>query len=80
MSNAAESLQVWRVSQRAFMVVRRAPLGELERCWEVVGRVKRGRKMASVIKVIVGLEGSRCVTAKTATVVDAVHDIKRYKF
>jgi len=32
----------------------------MERCREVVGRVKRGRKMASMIKVIVGSEGSRC--------------------
>jgi hypothetical protein len=31
-----------------------------ERCREVVSRVKRGRKMASMMKVIVGLEGSRC--------------------
>jgi hypothetical protein len=30
------------------------------RCQEVVGRVKRGKKMASVMKVIVGSEGSRC--------------------
>jgi hypothetical protein len=30
------------------------------RCWEVVGRAKRGKKMASVMKVIVGSEGSRC--------------------
>jgi hypothetical protein len=35
-----------------------------ERCQGVVGRVKRRRKMASVMKVIVGLEGSRCHHAK----------------
>jgi len=34
--------------------------GRTGRCQEVVSRVKRGRKMASVMKVIVGLEGSRC--------------------
>ena len=34
--------------------------GRIERCWRVVGRVKRGRKMASMIKVIVGLKESRC--------------------
>ena len=34
--------------------------GRMERCWEVVSRAKRGRKMASVMKVIVGLEESRC--------------------
>jgi hypothetical protein len=32
----------------------------MERCWGVVGRVKRGRKMASMMKVIKGLEGSKC--------------------
>jgi hypothetical protein len=32
----------------------------MERYREVVGRAKRGKKMASVMKVIVGLEGSRC--------------------
>jgi hypothetical protein len=31
-----------------------------ERCQKVVGRAERGRKMASIMKVIVGLEGSRC--------------------
>jgi hypothetical protein len=30
------------------------------RCREVVGRAERGKKMASVMKVIVGSEGSRC--------------------
>jgi hypothetical protein len=34
--------------------------GKTERCQKVVGRVKRGWKMASVMKVIVGSEGSRC--------------------
>ena len=34
--------------------------GRMERCQGVVGREKRGRKMASVMKVIVGSEGSRC--------------------
>jgi hypothetical protein len=34
--------------------------GGMERCREVVGRVKGGRKMAFMMKVIVGLEGSRC--------------------
>ena len=34
--------------------------GRMERCREVVGRAKRGKKMASVMKVIVGSEGSRC--------------------
>jgi hypothetical protein len=32
----------------------------MERCWEIVSRAKRERKMASVMKVMVGLEGSRC--------------------
>jgi hypothetical protein len=34
--------------------------GRMERCWEVVGGAKRGKKMASMMKVIVGSEGSRC--------------------
>jgi hypothetical protein len=32
----------------------------MERCQEVVGRAERGKKVASVMKVIVGSEGSRC--------------------
>jgi len=32
----------------------------MERCRRVVSRVKGGRKIASVMKVVVGLEGSRC--------------------
>jgi len=31
-----------------------------ERCWEVVGKAERGKKIASMMKVIVGSEGSRC--------------------
>jgi hypothetical protein len=38
----------------------RGATGRTERCWEVVGRAKRGRKMASMMKVIVELEESRC--------------------
>jgi hypothetical protein len=34
--------------------------GRMERCREVVGRAKRGKKMASMMKVMVGSEGSRC--------------------
>jgi hypothetical protein len=34
--------------------------GRTERCWKVVGRAKRGRKMAAMMKVIVGSGGSRC--------------------
>ena len=34
--------------------------GRTERYREVVGKVERGKKMASVMKVIVGSEGSRC--------------------
>jgi hypothetical protein len=30
------------------------------KCREVVGRAERGKKMASMMKVIVGSEGSRC--------------------
>jgi hypothetical protein len=60
MSNAAESLREQEVSQRAFMVVRRAPLEE----WRDVGKLlagqREGKKMASMMKVIVGLKGSRC--------------------
>ena len=37
----------------------RGATGETERCRKVVGRAKRGRKMASMMKVIVGSEGSR---------------------
>ena len=38
----------------------RGATGRMERCWEVVSKVERGKKMASVMKVIVGSEGSRC--------------------
>jgi hypothetical protein len=38
----------------------RGVTGRTERCWEIVGKAERGRKMASMMKVIVGLEGSRC--------------------
>jgi hypothetical protein len=34
--------------------------GRMERCREVVSKAKRGKKMASMMKVIVGSEGSRC--------------------
>ena len=48
------------MSQRAFMVVQGAPPGE----WRDVGELSVGqrerKKMASMMKVIVGLEGSRC--------------------
>jgi hypothetical protein len=47
-------------SRGLFMVVHRAPLGE----WGDVGKLSAGRregkKMASMMKVIVGSEGSRC--------------------
>jgi hypothetical protein len=38
----------------------RSANGRTERCREVVGKVERGKKMASMMKVIVGSEGSRC--------------------
>jgi hypothetical protein len=53
MSNAAKSLRGREVSQGAFMV-------KTGKCREVVGRAERGKKMASMMKVIVGSEGSRC--------------------
>jgi hypothetical protein len=56
MSNAAKSLREREVSQGVFMVVRRAPLGERRD----VGKLSARKKMASIMKVIVGSEGSRC--------------------
>jgi len=53
MSNAAKSLREREVSQGTFMV-------RTGRCREVVGKAEREKKMASVMKVIVGSEGSRC--------------------
>ena len=49
-----------RVNQRAFMVVRGAPPGERRDVGELSARGREGKKMASVMKVIVGSEGSRC--------------------
>ena len=49
-----------RGESRGFYDGLRGATRRMERCWEVVGRVKRGRKMASVMKVIVGSEESRC--------------------
>jgi hypothetical protein len=60
MSNAAKSLREREVSQGAFMVVRRAPPGEREDVGKLLARRREGKKMASMMKVIVGSEGSRC--------------------
>jgi hypothetical protein len=38
----------------------RGATGRTGRCREVVGKAERGKKMASMMKVIVGSEGSRC--------------------
>ena len=59
MSNAAKSLREQEASQGAFMVAWGAT-GRTGRCREVVGKAERGKKMASMMKVIVGSEGSRC--------------------
>jgi len=48
------------VSQGAFMVVCRAPPGEWRDVRKLSARRRAGRKMASMMKVIVGSEGSRC--------------------
>jgi len=42
------------------MVVRRVLLGEQRDVGKLLAGRREGRKMASMIKVIVGLEGSRC--------------------
>jgi hypothetical protein len=42
------------------MVVRRAPPGEWRDVRELSARWREGKKMASMMKVIVGSEGSRC--------------------
>ena len=60
MSNTAKSLWEREVSQGAFMVVCRVPLGEQRDVRNLLARQREGKKMASVMKVIVGLEGSRC--------------------
>jgi hypothetical protein len=60
MSNAAESLREQEVSQGAFMVVRGAPPEERRDVGKLSVRRREGKKMASVMKVIVGSEGSRC--------------------
>jgi hypothetical protein len=60
MSNVAESLQERKVSQGAFMVVRGAPPGERGDVGKLSARWREGKKMASMMKVMVGLEGSRC--------------------
>jgi hypothetical protein len=60
MSNAAESLRERGVSQEAFMVVRGAPPGERGDVGKLLARWREGKKMASMMKVIVGSEGSRC--------------------
>jgi hypothetical protein len=49
-----------RVSQGAFMVVCGVPLGIRGDVGKLLARRREGRKMASVMKVIVGSEGSRC--------------------
>ena len=49
-----------RGESRVFYGGPRGATGRTERCWEVVGRAEREKKMASVMKVIVGSEGSRC--------------------
>jgi len=49
-----------RGESEAFYGGPRGATGGTERCREIVGRAKRGRKMASVMKVMVGSEGSRC--------------------
>jgi hypothetical protein len=60
MSNAAKSLREREVSQGAFMVVCGAPPGERRDVGKLSARRREGRKMASMMKVIVGSEGSRC--------------------
>jgi hypothetical protein len=54
-----ESAEV-RGKSEGFYSGPRGTTRRMERCQEVVSRVKRGKKMASVMKVIVGSEGSRC--------------------
>ena len=49
-----------RGESRAFYGGPRGATGGTERCRGVVGKVERGRKMASMMEVIVGSEGSRC--------------------
>jgi hypothetical protein len=60
MSNAAKSLQERGASQWAFYGGLQGATRRVERCRGIVSRAKRRRKMASVMKVIVGSEGSRC--------------------
>ena len=60
MSNAAKSLWEREVSQGAFMVVRGVPPGKRGDVGKLSAGRREGKKMASVMKVIVGLEGSRC--------------------
>jgi hypothetical protein len=60
MSNAAKSLREREVSQRGFYGGPRGATRRMGRCQEVVSKAERGKKMASVMKVIVGSEGSRC--------------------
>jgi hypothetical protein len=60
MSNTAKSLREREVSQGAFMVVHGAPPEERRNVGKLSVRWREERKMASVMKVIVGSEGSRC--------------------
>jgi hypothetical protein len=49
-----------RGESKVFYGAPRGNSGRTERCRGVVGKVERGKKMASMMKVIVGSEGSRC--------------------
>ena len=60
MSNAAKSLREREVSQGAFMVACGMPPEERGDVGKLSARRREEKKMASMMKVIVGSEGSRC--------------------